>query len=105
MIRRPPRSTLFPYTTLFRSDRIAIVLILPRRQAKLRKIGNCWRSLEVGGQARIAAPTGRANARPMEAPGARRRPPLPDQWRLHPDPDEGDRNRIRLPLRSLGPVD
>src|SRR3712207_8198363 len=24
MIRRPPRSTLFPYTTLFRSDRFAI---------------------------------------------------------------------------------
>src|SRR3989442_8890234 len=24
MIRRPPRSTLFPYTTLFRSDRIFI---------------------------------------------------------------------------------
>src|SRR3712207_7335728 len=24
MIRRPPRSTLFPYTTLFRSDRIVI---------------------------------------------------------------------------------
>src|SRR3712207_8536770 len=23
MIRRPPRSTLFPYTTLFRSDRMA----------------------------------------------------------------------------------
>src|SRR2546430_11546075 len=23
MIRRPPRSTLFPYTTLFRSDQIA----------------------------------------------------------------------------------
>src|ERR1051326_870136 len=28
MIRRPPRSTLFPYTTLFRSDR------LPERLAK-----------------------------------------------------------------------
>src|SRR2546422_6023306 len=27
MIRRPPRSTLFPYTTLFRSDR---VLPIPR---------------------------------------------------------------------------
>src|SRR5256885_6445032 len=26
MIRRPPRSTLFPYTTLFRSDRIRISL-------------------------------------------------------------------------------
>src|SRR3712207_7587756 len=24
MIRRPPRSTLFPYTTLFRSSRIAV---------------------------------------------------------------------------------
>src|SRR5436190_6883562 len=27
MIRRPPRSTLFPYTTLFRSDRAAPVLL------------------------------------------------------------------------------
>src|SRR3712207_9353920 len=25
MIRRPPRSTLFPYTTLFRSDRVVTV--------------------------------------------------------------------------------
>src|SRR5256885_9698686 len=24
MIRRPPRSTLFPYTTLFRSDRVVL---------------------------------------------------------------------------------
>src|SRR2546425_4391853 len=27
MIRRPPRSTLFPYTTLFRSDRNLILLL------------------------------------------------------------------------------
>src|SRR3712207_7032357 len=26
MIRRPPRSTLFPYTTLFRSDRIVRIV-------------------------------------------------------------------------------
>src|SRR3712207_8870393 len=26
MIRRPPRSTLFPYTTLFRSDEIEVAL-------------------------------------------------------------------------------
>src|SRR2546422_1611354 len=26
MIRRPPRSTLFPYTTLFRSDTVRILL-------------------------------------------------------------------------------
>src|SRR2546430_7801714 len=29
MIRRPPRSTLFPYTTLFRSDSIVRLLIVP----------------------------------------------------------------------------
>src|SRR3989442_11752009 len=27
MIRRPPRSTLFPYTTLFRSERLSFVFI------------------------------------------------------------------------------
>src|SRR5258707_8700014 len=32
MIRRPPRSTLFPYTTLFRSDR-GIDPVAPRDQA------------------------------------------------------------------------
>src|SRR3712207_8975947 len=32
MIRRPPRSTLFPYTTLFRSDELAKLLAsFPRR--------------------------------------------------------------------------
>src|SRR3712207_8378668 len=37
MIRRPPRSTLFPYTTLFRSARVArsalreVVDLVPRR--------------------------------------------------------------------------
>src|SRR5262245_65603650 len=30
MIRRPPRSTLFPYTTLFRSNKIAIDPVLGR---------------------------------------------------------------------------
>src|SRR3989449_9520858 len=32
MIRRPPRSTLFPYTTLFRSPRFPVfeVVLLPR---------------------------------------------------------------------------
>src|SRR3712207_7189329 len=28
MIRRPPRSTLFPYTTLFRSDKVAAPVTL-----------------------------------------------------------------------------
>src|SRR3712207_9466745 len=37
MIRRPPRSTLFPYTTLFRSEETGVVdrlaILLGRRQA------------------------------------------------------------------------
>src|SRR3712207_7433607 len=35
MIRRPPRSTLFPYTTLFRSrdlDGLGVVIEVPRRE-------------------------------------------------------------------------
>src|SRR2546430_13280218 len=31
MIRRPPRSTLFPYTTLFRSDEVSLGTDLARR--------------------------------------------------------------------------
>src|SRR3712207_8774921 len=33
MIRRPPRSTLFPYTTLFRSPRLRRALLAPGRSA------------------------------------------------------------------------
>src|SRR3712207_8428356 len=29
MIRRPPRSTLFPYTTLFRSQHVHLLVVLP----------------------------------------------------------------------------
>src|SRR3712207_8460753 len=37
MIRRPPRSTLFPYTTLFRSeDALRRVHVLARRHARHR---------------------------------------------------------------------
>src|SRR3712207_8719842 len=32
MIRRPPRSTLFPYTTLFRSDGAALTTEIRRRE-------------------------------------------------------------------------
>src|SRR2546430_7907110 len=47
MIRRPPRSTLFPYTTLFRS------LSSSRTTAE----PNVTRSPEVGGSMTSAAPT------------------------------------------------
>src|SRR3712207_8781778 len=32
MIRRPPRSTLFPYTTLFRADRQEVLRVLDRHR-------------------------------------------------------------------------
>src|SRR3712207_7977180 len=38
MIRRPPRSTLFPYTTLFRS-------VLPANARAAGKCGTCFRCL------------------------------------------------------------
>src|SRR2546427_7153864 len=39
MIRRPPRSTLFPYTTLFRSDRRRQARAAPRSRAHGRPDG------------------------------------------------------------------
>src|SRR2546422_7680127 len=41
MIRRPPRSTLFPYTTLFRSGRAATHLGQPTRARGARYGGVC----------------------------------------------------------------
>src|SRR2546425_2300404 len=52
MIRRPPRSTLFPYTTLFRSERVGDVDGAPqvpdserrvaRRQSGVAEPGRHW---------------------------------------------------------------
>src|SRR3712207_7442485 len=42
MIRRPPRSTLFPYTTLFRSDEM-VVSIRGRRM-------DLWRAVDSQGE-------------------------------------------------------
>src|SRR2546423_3897162 len=51
MIRRPPRSTLFPYTTLFRSrkwqhttEKIAAVMTLLRRPAEIMPYAFRYRS-------------------------------------------------------------
>src|SRR5437016_9157952 len=52
MIRRPPRSTLFPYTTLFRSVELAIVIRALRRIAKLKGDRGAERDLSAGGERR-----------------------------------------------------
>src|SRR5436309_7799984 len=52
MIRRPPRSTLFPYTTLFRSrSRAAWLLFPPERRSASRIISSShWSSVMPGGR-------------------------------------------------------
>src|SRR3712207_8566034 len=45
MIRRPPRSTLFPYTTLFRSIGAVVVLGPLVDRVSAREIGGCIRAL------------------------------------------------------------
>src|SRR5256885_6796853 len=42
MIRRPPRSTLFPYTTLFRSNIVAAVIFMSAQET----VGHTSRSPE-----------------------------------------------------------
>src|SRR5438552_12849324 len=39
MLRRPPRSTLFPYTTLFRSGRADVPVVPDARSGRLRDRG------------------------------------------------------------------
>src|SRR3712207_6962456 len=52
MIRRPPRSTLFPYTTLFRSDLIDAETEAQRRQA-LRQLEGALGGLMEDWRARL----------------------------------------------------
>src|SRR3712207_7887758 len=57
MIRRPPRSTLFPYTTLFRSDRVDGVGLAPRDDVD--RVGDERRGRREGGRGGRAAVHGR----------------------------------------------
>src|SRR2546421_11551481 len=47
MIRRPPRSTLFPYTTLFRSQRQPLTHLRPRVGVLAERLGEDARVLQV----------------------------------------------------------
>src|SRR5258708_35733491 len=80
MIRRPPRSTLFPYTTLFRSlvDHRRIPTVLPRRPCVqshrlAKQIRHVWAPRrgepDTGGHGRLPRAQGgaRRTARPIPA--------------------------------------
>src|SRR3712207_9417285 len=49
MIRRPPRSTLFPYTTLFRSSAAVLRFLLRKRLHRARARGESLRRVLVVG--------------------------------------------------------
>src|SRR3712207_9117508 len=67
MIRRPPRSTLFPYTTLFRSERFSLELggeggeggtITFRNSGKSIEADGATTVLEAGEEAGVGMPYG-----------------------------------------------
>src|SRR5256886_16151312 len=79
MIRRPPRSTLFPYTTLFRSHRLEPTRTGPiesvaRGKAKASDAGSCSQAVESN------RPPGAADA----APHSRARGWCPSSWTTRP---------------------
>src|SRR5256884_8524197 len=55
MIRRPPRSTLFPYTTLFRSQAVVAILPVARPVPQRRHHRRQWLQLAAVHPARTAA--------------------------------------------------
>src|SRR3712207_9260765 len=85
MMRRPPRSTLFPYTTLFRSHRWLSERRMERARARLA--GTAVPAIEVALALGLAAEPVRRRLPPAHRPDAHR---LPDRrragpgWRLSP---------------------
>src|SRR6266566_7724105 len=78
MIRRPPRSTLFPYTTLFRSSAGPGRLRGRTRAARGRACG-AGRSSRADAAARAATSPGRCAAGPAALPAGPTAGPLTDQ--------------------------
>src|SRR3712207_6893064 len=75
MIRRPPRSTLFPYTTLFRST----VKASPRQACSVRTSSRQYTQRAYGGTSHQIVPSGSTDSR---RPG-RARPTVPGRSEEH----------------------
>src|SRR5256885_14286190 len=106
MIRRPPRSTLFPYTTLFRSDPAYGLFVLLRHTAGYETMyGHASRlvvregdSVVAGpGGAPLGGPRGGAPAPPPfgKPPPGENPPPPPrpgqEKWKGPPHPEKARR--------------
>src|SRR6266545_3408079 len=72
MIRRPPRSTLFPYTTLFRSRRA--------RPRLVRRLDRLLPDRALARRSRRGGPFTRALPQRRAVHGARHRPRLPARY-------------------------
>src|SRR2546422_11757710 len=75
MIRRPPRSTLFPYTTLFRSDRKTENLldyISPKKYKILPNTAGCYTVEDALRYARLARAAGVSDMVKLEVIGDER---------------------------------
>src|SRR2546428_7987845 len=87
MIRRPPRSTLFPYTTLFRSRYFLV--------ANITALGAVERDLEAIREAGFGE----------QALGSRQVPLWRDEGRVEPEVQAGEQCRDPLPLARQHPGD
>src|SRR2546427_1329808 len=65
MIRRPPRSTLFPYTTLFRSQKHGDLSTMPAANLKSGRVQTMFEENDLEGQNNNSEETGDYNE--MEA--------------------------------------
>src|SRR3712207_7730950 len=90
MIRRPPRSTLFPYTTLFRSEQRLPVRVQVAVEAELE--GEVPRDRHEGGVDREAQEAARGERHQRAAPSgsASRTAPTTRSW------TDADRKSTRL---------
>src|SRR2546430_16123229 len=81
MIRRPPRSTLFPYTTLFRSVGSGVTLETVAELLSVADGAIVGTAVKQGGDVRNPVDRGRVErlvaAAPPPLPFPRRPPPLP----------------------------
>src|SRR3989475_12333685 len=91
MIRRPPRSTLFPYTTLFRSSAFAFVV---SRRTPLVSRGAAVVSRRAPVVSGGAVGAGRAAVVSRARGGERRAPPASGLPLLPAGPAAGRRNSI-----------
>src|SRR3989442_9328398 len=72
MIRRPPRSTLFPYTTLFRSRALEYAAASRPHIEGSGRLRVDRQGMDIGvGQAGVAGTPGRPSIRALEYPAAR----------------------------------